>query len=113
MPDVITISEELMSCTDIIAAATVTAAQSFKYTDEQFADIQMLRYKVEGFEQLTLKQKTFIYYLSEAALWGRDILFDQNGRYNLRIRQTLEALYTDYDGDRGSGRLFLSVILYE
>ncbi|MDY5768149.1 MAG: dihydrofolate reductase, partial [Alloprevotella sp.] len=83
-------------------AATVTAAQSFKYTDEQFADIQMLRYKVEGFEQLTLKQKTFIYYLSEAALWGRDILFDQNGRYNLRIRQTLEALYTDYDGDRGS-----------
>ena len=83
-------------------AATVTAAQRFKYTDEQFADIQMLRYKVEGFEQLTLKQKTFIYYLSEAALWGRDILFDQNGRYNLRIRQTLEALYTDYDGDRGS-----------
>ena len=49
-------------------AATVTAAQSFKYTDEQFADIQMLRYKVEGFEQLTLKQNTFIYYLSEAAL---------------------------------------------
>ena len=69
---------------------------TFKYTDEQFADIQMLRYKVEGFDKLTLKQKTFIYYLQEASLWGRDILFDQNGRYNLRIRQLLEAVYTDY-----------------
>ena len=75
---------------------------TFKYTDEQFADIQMLRYKVEGFDKLTLKQKTFIYYLQEAALWGRDILFDQNGRYNLRIRQLLEAVYTDYSGDRSS-----------
>lgn len=75
---------------------------TFKYTDEQFADIQMLRYKVEGFDKLTLKQKTFIYYLQEASLWGRDILFDQNGRYNLRIRQLLEAVYTDYSGDRDS-----------
>ena len=79
-----------------------THASDFKYTDEQFADIQMLRYKVEGFDQLTLKQKTFIYYLQEAALWGRDILFDQNGRYNLRIRQMLETVYTDYPGDRQS-----------
>ena len=75
---------------------------TFKYTDEQFADIQMLRYKVEGFDKLTLKQKTFIYYLQEASLWGRDILFDQNGRYNLRIRQLLEAVYTGYSGDRDS-----------
>ena len=75
---------------------------TFKYTDEQFADIQMLRYKVEGFDKLTLKQKTFIYYLQEASLWGRDILFDQNGRYNLRIRQLLEAVYTDYSGDHNS-----------
>lgn len=72
----------------------------FHYTDEQFADIQMLRYKVEGFERLTLKEKTFIYYLQEAALEGRDILFDQNGRYNLRIRALLEAVYTHYKGDR-------------
>lgn len=71
----------------------------FHYTDEQFADIQMLRYKVEGFERLTLKEKTFIYYLQEAALEGRDILFDQNGRYNLRIRALLEAVYTHYEGD--------------
>jgi len=66
---------------------------TFNYKDEQFADIQMLRYKVEGFDKLTLKEKTFIYYLQEAALWGRDILFDQNGRYNLRIRKMLEAVY--------------------
>ncbi len=74
----------------------------FKYTDEQFADIQMLRYKVEGFDELTLKEKTFIYWLSEAALQGRDILFDQNGRYNLRIRRALEKIYTDYQGDRST-----------
>lgn len=72
----------------------------FKYSDERFADIEMLRYKVDGFEDLTLKQKTFIYHLQEAALWGRDILFDQNGRYNLEIRNILEKLYTEYDGDR-------------
>lgn len=66
---------------------------TFKYTDERFADIQMLRYKVEGFDELTLKEKIFIYYLQEAALWGRDILFDQNGHYNLRIRKMLEAVY--------------------
>lgn len=72
----------------------------FNYTDEKFADIQMLRYKVDGFEQLDLKQQTLIYYLSEASLAGRDILFDQNGRYNLRIRRMLETVYTDYKGDR-------------
>lgn len=76
--------------------------EGFEYTDEQFADIQMLRFKVEGFEQLTLKQKLFVYYLQEAALEGRDILFDQNGRYNLRIRSVLEAIYTDFEGDRES-----------
>ncbi len=88
--------------TMIVAASTLspTAANDFKYTDEQFADIQMLRYQVEGFEQLTLRQKTLVYYLSEAALQGRDILFDQNGRYNLRIRRLLEAVYTGYKGDR-------------
>ncbi|MBF0961439.1 MAG: dihydrofolate reductase, partial [Alloprevotella tannerae] len=86
------------------ALSTVASAQSdkFKYTEEKFADIQMLRYKVEGFEQLTLRQKTLIYYLSEAALQGRDILFDQNGRYNLRIRRMLETVFTDYKGDRKS-----------
>lgn len=91
----------LLSLTALTSAAD-TAQDTFKYTDEQFADIQMLRYKVEGFEQLTLQQKTFIYHLSEAALAGRDIFFDQNGRYNLRIRHMLEAVYTRYQGDRQS-----------
>ena len=74
--------------------------ESFSYQDEQFADLQMLRYRVDGFEKLTTAQKTLIYYLSEAALTGRDILWDQNGKYNLRIRKTLETIYTDYPGDR-------------
>lgn len=77
-------------------------SDEFEYCNERFADLQMLRYKVDGFENLTLKQKTFIYYLQEAALWGRDILFDQNGKYNLEIRQTLENLYANYNGDRES-----------
>lgn len=90
----------------------VTAqVDNFKYTDEQFADIQMLRYKVDGFEKLSLKEKTFIYYLSEAALQGRDILFDQNGRYNLRIRRAFEKIYTDYVGDRSSAD-FLAFEVY-
>lgn len=66
---------------------------SFGYRDERFADIQMLRYKLEGFESLSLQQKIYIFHLSEAALYGRDILFDQNGRHNLRIRKTLEAIF--------------------
>lgn len=76
--------------------------KKFEYNNERFADLQMLRYKVEGFENLTLKQKTFIYYLQEAALYGRDILFDQNGKYNLRIRKMLEDVYVNYQGDKES-----------
>lgn len=72
----------------------------FKYTDEKFADLQMLHYKVTDFDQLTPKQKELVYYLSEAALQGRDILYDQNGKYNLVIRKMLETVYTDYRGDR-------------
>ena len=60
----------------------------------RFADIQMLRYDLPGFEALTPSQKAYIYYLSEATLWGRDITFDQFGKYNLLIRRTLEAIYT-------------------
>lgn len=75
---------------------------SFSYTVEQFADLQILRYRVPGFEQLSLRQKQLIYYLSQAALEGRDILFDQNGKYNLQIRRLLEAVYTHFQGDRTS-----------
>ena len=69
--------------------------RDFCYTDERFADLQMLRYQLTGFEQLSIQQKRLIYYLSKAALFGRDITFDQYGRYNLRIRKTLETVYTD------------------
>lgn len=72
------------------------------YTVEQFADLQILRYKVPGFDQLSLRRKSLIYYLSEAALCGRDILFDQNGKYNLRIRKLLEAVYLHFEGDRST-----------
>ncbi len=73
---------------------------TFEYTVEQFADLQILRYKVKNFDSLSLKQKELVYYLSQAALEGRDILFDQNGKYNLTIRKMLETVYTDYTGDR-------------
>ena len=68
---------------------------AFHYSDERFADLQMLRYRLNGFEQLTLQQKRLIYYLAQATLYGRDITFDQFGKYNLCIRKTLEAIYTD------------------
>ena len=76
--------------------------ETFHYTVEQFADLQILRYRVPGFEQLTLNQKILVYYLSQAALEGRDILFDQNGKYNLQIRKLLEAIYIHYQGDRNT-----------
>ena len=75
-------------------------SDKFDYTVGQFADLQILRYRVPGFEDLTLQQKELVYYLTEAALQGRDILFDQNGKYNLTIRRTLEAIYTSYQGDK-------------
>lgn len=71
-------------------------------TQERFADIQMLRYELKGFENLSLTQKTYIYCLSKATLLGRDITFDQQGKYNLRIRKTLEAVYRHYEGNRES-----------
>ena len=75
--------------------------ENFSYqTGERFADIQLLRYRLNGFDELTLQQKLYIYYLSEATLWGRDITFDQFGRYNLQIRRLLEQIYTSADVDR-------------
>ena len=67
----------------------------FSYQDERFADLQLLRYRLNGFDQLTLQQKELVFYLSEATLWGRDITFDQFGKYNLRIRKMLEVVYSD------------------
>ena len=67
----------------------------FCYSDERFADIQMLRYRLNGFENLSIQQKRLVYYLSKAALFGRDITFDQFGKYNLCIRKVLEVIYND------------------
>ena len=76
--------------------------QQFRYADERFADLQLLRYRLDGFESLSLRQKKYIYYLSKATLFGRDITFDQFGLYNLRIRKTLETIYTDRSIDHST-----------
>lgn len=83
-------------------SVNVAKSNGFNYVAEQFADLRILRYKVPGFEELSLKQKELIYYLSEAARYGRDILFDQNYKYNLVIRHTLEEIYKKYSGDRNT-----------
>ena len=74
--------------------------QEFKFLTEQFADLKMIRYQVPGFENLDLRQKKLIYFLSQASLSGRDIIFDQNYRHNLRVRRTLETIVANYPGDR-------------
>ena len=86
----------------LASCATKQEKDDFDYTVESFADLEILRYKVPGFEELSLKQKELVYYLSEAAAYGRDILYDQNGKWNLAIRRTLEAIYQNYTGDRES-----------
>lgn len=81
--------------------------QKFTYNVDKFYDLEILRYEVPGFDELTLQQKELVYYLSEAALQGRDILFDQNGRYNLRIRRALEALYLNYPYEKNTEEFIL------
>lgn len=90
----------LASMISINAAAVVD--KNFDYHVDRFADIEVLRYEVPEFDRLSLNQKKMIYYLSQAAQYGRDILWDQNGRYNLQIRQLLENIYTNYKGDKDS-----------
>ncbi len=84
------------------STAMATENPKFDYVVDSFADIEVLRYKVPEFENLSLNQKKLIYYLTEAALSGRDILWDQNGRYNLELRTLLEDIYTNYTGDKNS-----------
>ena len=92
----------ILSLALVALSACCKQEQTFDYTVDKFYDLEILRYQVPEFDSLSLQQKTLIYHLTEAALHGRDILFDQNGRYNLRIRRTLEALYTQYKGDKKS-----------
>ena len=85
--------------------------QKFNYIDEKFADLQLLRYRLPDFDKLSLRQKKYIYYLSKAALSGRDITTDQFGAYNIRIRKLFEAIYTGYDGNRDCSE-FQNVVVY-
>ncbi len=81
---------------------TKVKVDTFTYLVEQFADLKIMRYKVDGFKQLPLQEKKLIYYLSQAALSGRDIIWDQNYKYNLLIRRSLEAIYKNFEGDRNT-----------
>lgn len=85
--------------------------EGFSYSDERFADLQLLRYRLNGFEKLTLNQKKLIYFLSQATLFGRDITFDQFGKYNIRIRKTLEAVYNGFGGNRDTEE-FGALVVY-
>ena len=80
--------------------APETSQPDFKYLVDEFADLRIMRYQVPEWDSLTLSQKTYIYYLGEAAKCGRDILADQNFKYNLAIRKTIEAVLDSYNGDR-------------
>ena len=91
-----------LAITSCASKATDEKAGDFDYTVDRFADIEVLRYQVPDFENLTPQQRILIYYLTEAALTGRDILWDQNGKYNLAIRDLIENVYKNYDGDRDS-----------
>ncbi len=86
--------------------------QEFVYSDERFADIQILRYHLNDFSSLTLKQKELVYYLSEATLWGRDITFDQFGSHNLKIRKTLEVIYDKFKNTYGNNDDFKKLEVY-
>lgn len=90
----------LFACDGKKTENVTPSVENFNYAVDKFADVQILRYRVPDFEKLTLKQKEMIYYLSQAAIEGRDILYDQNNKHNLSIRRTLEAVYVNYKGDR-------------
>lgn len=92
----------IVACTPQQEKQQTPATNEFNYMVENFADLGILRYRVPDFENLTTQQKALVYYLNEAALWGRDILCDQNCRYNLRIRRACETIYLNYTGDKNT-----------
>ncbi|MGB4670857.1 MAG: dihydrofolate reductase, partial [Bacteroidaceae bacterium] len=83
-----------------VFAGCVEKKADFKYLLDEFADIKVMRYTIPGWEELSLQQKEYAYHLSEAAKWGRDIFWDQNCRYNLAIRHTVENILENYKGER-------------
>jgi len=90
----------LWSCNEKKVDKIPVAEKEFEYLVDQFADIKVLRYQIPGFEELTLKEKKLVYYLTQAGLAGRDIMWDQNYRHNLKIRKALENIYTSFSGDK-------------
>ena len=90
----------IVSCADDVKETATETEKEFSYNVEQFADIKILRYKIPGWDNLTLKEQKLVYYLTEAGLAGRDIMWDQNYRYNLAIRAALEDIYTKFDGNK-------------
>ena len=88
------------SCTEKKEETKPAEEQEFQWQIDQFDDIKVMRYQVPDWDSLTLQQKQFVYYLAEATYWGRDILYDQFFKYNLMIRNTLEGIYTTYEGDK-------------
>ena len=90
----------ILTSAALLAASCGSRNSDFKYTLDQFADVKVMRYQVPGWEDLTLQQKEYAYHLSEAAKWGRDIIWDQNCRYNLQLRHAVEDILKNYKGDR-------------
>jgi dipeptidyl-peptidase-3 len=84
----------------LVSCRQPAGQEGFKYQIDEFADLRIIRYRIEGWEDLSLQQKEYVYHLSEAAKWGRDIYWDQNGQYNLGVRKVLENILENYDGDR-------------
>ncbi len=83
-------------------AQTDSTTQEFEYKVEEFADLKILRYQIPGWENLSLKEQKLVYYLTQAGLAGRDIMWDQNYKHNLEIREALENIYSNYEGDKSS-----------
>ena len=102
-----------MSAFHNISRPAKETAEDFKYFVDQFEDIQVLKYKLPGFDSLSLPQKILIYYLGEASLCGRDILWEQNFKYNLLIRKTFEAVLNSYPGDRKTPEYKAFLVLRE
>ncbi|HCY81002.1 MAG TPA: dihydrofolate reductase, partial [Xanthomarina gelatinilytica] len=97
----------LVSCNEdkkepVIEVTEIKEEKTFDYNVEQFADIKILRYQIPGWDNLTLKEQKLVYYLTQAGLAGRDIIWDQNYRHNLKIRKALETVYANYSGDKTS-----------
>lgn len=90
----------LVSCADNAADNRETAYEGFRYLVDEFADLKIMRYQVPGWDELSLRQKEYVYHLAEAAKYGRDIIWMQNCRYNLEVRKVLENILENYEGDR-------------